>query len=54
MANTTLPPTRILSWLQQVKEADPRWVQGMFRPWTYEFSSGRRFLWNPNVYTSTN
>lgn len=32
-------------------EADPNWNQGMFRPWWYEFSNRRRFVWDPNVYT---
>lgn len=46
-----IPPTRILSWSQQVLEADPNWNRGMYRPWTYEFSNGRRFVRDPNVYT---
>lgn len=46
-----LPPTRIISWAQRVMEADPNWNTGMFRPWWYEFSNARRFLWDPNIYT---
>lgn len=49
-----LPPTRILSWAQQVKEVDATFTQGLFRPWIFEFSNGRKFLWNPSVYTSPN
>lgn len=44
-------PTRILSWQQQVVNADPRWQYGLYHPWTYQFSNGRRFQWDPNVYT---
>lgn len=46
-----LPPTRILSWQQQVQEADPKWQQGYYKPWWYEFSNGRRFLWDSKTYT---
>lgn len=48
---TTLPPTRIISWEQQVQELDPDYQQGLLRPWIYEFSNGRRFVRDPNVYT---
>lgn len=51
MTATALPNTRILSWQQRVVKADPEWNQGMFRPWWYEFSNKRRFLWDANVYT---
>lgn len=52
--STKLPATRILSWAQQVKEADPNWQRGLTHPWIYQFSNGRKFVWNPSVYTSTN
>jgi hypothetical protein len=51
MTVTTLPPTRIISWLQKVQEADPDWQKKLIRPWIYEFSNGRRFYKDPNVYT---
>lgn len=47
-----LPPTRIISWQQLVQDADPDWQRLKMRPWVYEFSNGRRFLWDPNVYTA--
>ena len=47
--NSSPPPTRIISWLQTVREADPNWQRGLLRPWIYEFSNGRRFVWDPSV-----
>lgn len=38
-----LPPTRILSWLQMVQEADPNFRQMSNRPMAYVFSNGRMF-----------
>lgn len=49
-----IPPSRTLSWQQQVQEADPEWQQRYLRPVVYEFSNGRVFTLNPQVYTSTN
>ena len=37
-------PTRILSWQQQVLEADPNWQRLALQPWVYEFSNGRLFV----------
>lgn len=45
------PPTRQISWQSEVLTADPDWQSGMFRPWTYQFSNGRTFYWDNNVYT---
>jgi hypothetical protein len=47
-----LPPTRIISWQQLVQDADPDWNRLKQRPWIYEFSTGRRFLTRPDVYTA--
>lgn len=47
----TPPPTRILSWMQEVLYADPQWAQLYRRPVVYEFSNGRTFEWDPTVYT---
>lgn len=44
--------TRILSWAQMVREADPDFQRTSLRPWTYEFSSGRRFYEAQPVYGS--
>lgn len=44
-------PSRVISWLQQVQEADPNYRQESLRPWVYEFSNGRRFVDDPEVYT---
>jgi hypothetical protein len=38
------PPTRILSWLQYVREADPGYTRLSLQPWTLEFSNGRLFV----------
>ena len=43
-------PTRILSFQQWVLDADPFWQRDKTRPWVYEFSNGRLFYLNPNVY----
>lgn len=51
MPSPALPPTRILSWLQQVIEADPNFRRDSLRPVVYEFSNGRKFVDDPNVYT---
>lgn len=51
-ANTgSPPPSRTLSWQAQVQAADPNWLRGLTRPWVYEFSNGRRFLFDPTIYT---
>lgn len=47
----TPPPTRQISFLQLVQEADPNYQQGQQRPWIYEFSNGRLFYAVPNIYT---
>jgi hypothetical protein len=45
------PPTRIISWAQQVKEADPNYVRLSLQPWVYEFSNGRLFVDTLPTYT---
>lgn len=47
----TPPPTRIISWLQEVLYNDPHYNQLRLRPIIYEFSNGRTFEADPNVYT---
>jgi len=47
-----LPPTRIISWQQLVQDADPDWNRLKQRPWIYQFSTGRRFLGRPDIYTA--
>lgn len=37
------PPTSILSWQQQVVEADPTWARARQQPRIYDFSNGRQF-----------
>lgn len=37
------PPSRTLSWQQEVLYADPKWHQSYTNPWIYEFSNGRIF-----------
>lgn len=49
--NFPTPPTKIISWQQEVLYADPQWHQGYTRPIVYEFSNGKTFQWDPNVYT---
>lgn len=46
-----LPPTVILSWEQQVRQADPDYEKLLLRPVIYQFSNGRTFVKDPNVYT---
>lgn len=46
------PPTRTISWQQQVNEAEPDWNKNYQRPVVYEFSNGRRFIFNPQTYTT--
>jgi hypothetical protein len=47
----TRPPTKIISWLQEVLYNDPLFNQERVRPIIYEFSNGRTFVADPNVYT---
>lgn len=55
MANPPAPPpTRILSWQQEVEVADPEWLTGLKKPWIFEFSNGRLFYQNPLYYTAPN
>lgn len=44
-------PTRILSWSQMVREADPNYDRANRSPWVYQFSNGRRFYQTNPVYT---
>ncbi len=46
------PPTRILSWLQMVVEADPNYEYELRRPVIYEFSNGRKFRAPANPYAN--
>jgi hypothetical protein len=41
-----------LSWVQQVKTADPNWEKDRLRPVTYQFSNGRTFTDKPNPYSN--
>ena len=50
MSSTTLPPTRIISFLQQVQQADPDYLRGQIQPWIYSFSNGRLFYQTIPVY----
>jgi hypothetical protein len=52
MALGVLPPTRIISWQQVTQDADQDWNRQKQRPWIYQFSTGRRFLWRPDIYTA--
>ena len=45
--------SRTLSFQQWVLDADPFWQRDRTRPWVYEFSNGRLFYLNPNVYAPT-
>lgn len=45
--------TRILSWSQMVREADPDFSKQSLRPWVYEFSNMRRFYERQPVYNVT-
>lgn len=45
------PATRILSWNQLVREADPNYTRLSLQPWCYEFSSGRLFVDTLPTYT---
>jgi len=38
------PATRILSWSQMVREADPNFTRLSLQPWVYSFSNGRLFV----------
>ena len=51
MSSTTLPPTRILSWLSQIEEADPDYTYKATHYWQYEFSNGRLFYNQPTSYS---
>lgn len=48
------PPTRILSFAQQVHQADPDQQRLLRRPVQYQFSSGRVFRAPDPLYTGTN
>lgn len=57
-SNFPSPPSRTLSWQQEVLYADPNWNQGYTRPIIYEFSNGRTFtapvpLYGTSTSTST-
>jgi hypothetical protein len=42
------PPTRLLSWSQLVREADPDYTRLSLQPWVFSFSNGRLFVdWLP-------
>lgn len=45
------PPTRILSWAQMVREADPGFSRQSLQPVVYEFSNRRVFVDPIPVYT---
>lgn len=51
MAAPGAPPTSIKSFLQQVIEVDPNYYRQLQRPVIYQFSNGRQFVKDPNVYT---
>jgi hypothetical protein len=53
-STTKIPPSRTISWQQEVMANDPLWSQQALRPVIYEFSNGRTFTRNPNPYTSSN
>lgn len=38
------PATRILSWNQLVREADPNFTRLSLQPWVYSYSNGRLFV----------
>lgn len=45
MATWPSPPaTRILSWSQMVREADPNYTRLSLQPWVYSFSNSRLFV----------
>lgn len=46
-----VPPTRQISFQQQVMSSDPAWQQERQRPRIYDFSNGRVFVGIPNIYT---
>jgi len=48
-----IPSSRTLSWQQLVESSDPNWIKGLTRPWVYQFSNGRLFYADPNIYTDT-
>ena len=55
MADTTWPsppPTRILSWSQMVREADPDFTRLSLRPVVYTFSKGRLVVDPIPLYTA--
>jgi hypothetical protein len=45
-------PTKIISWQNEVSNADPDWIRKYQRPIVYEFSNGRVFTWRPDTYTT--
>ena len=47
------PPTRMLSWVQMVREADPAFTRSSLQPRAYELSNGRVFIDPVNLYTNT-
>lgn len=49
MVNT--PPIKTINFKQLVLEADPNWEKENLRPVIYEFSNGRKFVKDPQVYT---
>lgn len=50
---SALPPTRIISFLQKVVEADPTYYKQLIQPTIYEFSNGRKYIAPVPLYTST-
>jgi hypothetical protein len=49
----SLPPTRVISWLQRCEEVDPNYTYARSHYYIYEMSNRRRFLNPLPLYTST-
>lgn len=47
-----VPSTRILSFAQMVREADPGYTRQSLQPWCYDFSNGRLFIDTLPTYTA--
>lgn len=40
-------PTKTITWLALVSQADPDWASGKHRETEYQFSNGKRFFGDP-------
>lgn len=47
-------PTKTITWLALVSQADPDWASGKHRETEYQFSNGKRFFGDPAIRGAAN